>query len=176
MVTCKPGTHFDSLVKRCVENFEDKPYQDIESQPIQRPTTAAPAVVSPSVWISVVVVVNGSILALFLWLIIYKRQTRHTHAADAEASMSPEVQLAGGSDLAAAEREGPPTSCPHLNGGPNGVIKQEIPTWRKASEYDAGDGGNMHMCNGRKDHGIPLPATELGDAALVTTKTVQCTE
>ncbi|KAL0198956.1 hypothetical protein M9458_007496, partial [Cirrhinus mrigala] len=29
------------------------------------------------------------------------------------------------------------------------------------------------LCNGRAEHGLPLPATELGDSALVTAKTGQ---
>ncbi|KAJ8387577.1 hypothetical protein AAFF_G00152730 [Aldrovandia affinis] len=171
MVVCHPGKKFDNLVKDCVLS---KPEQATESSPILRPSTSLHApVVSPSVWIPVVVVVNGSILALFLWF-IYKRQTRHNHAAvDAEAEISPEVQLDGRTDPVAVKGEGPPTSCPHVNGGPQGLIKQEVPTWRKDYECDTGGGDSVHMCNHRMDHGIPLPATELGDAALVTTKTVR---
>lgn len=32
------------------------------------------------------------------------------------------------------------------------------------------------LCNGRAEHGLPLPATELGDSALVTAKTGQPVE
>lgn len=44
-------------------------------------TTVKPTsmvVLSPTLWISVVVVVVGSILALTFWFIIYKRQTRRS--------------------------------------------------------------------------------------------------
>ncbi|KAJ8254353.1 hypothetical protein COCON_G00209650 [Conger conger] len=171
-MTCPPGSKYDELVKHCIDNTDGKPQQSTELPPV--PSLHSP-VVSPSVWIPVVVVVNGSILALFLWFIICRRQLRHAHtAADAEAEISPGVQQAGRTE----DREGPLDSCPHLNGGPKGLLKQEVPDWRDAFECDAGggDGGSVHMCNGRKEHGIPLPATELGDAALVTAKTAQYTD
>lgn len=97
-------------------------------------------------------------------------------SADAEVESSPGVQQDGGTVLAEVAGEGPLASCPHVDGGPEGLLKQEAATWRDAIKSDAEGGGSAHMCNGRKDHGIPLPATELGDAALVTAKTVQCTE
>ncbi|KAG5832479.1 hypothetical protein ANANG_G00291600 [Anguilla anguilla] len=82
---CQPGFEFDNLVKVCVGKEAKKPQQATEPPPVLRNSTQAPSlhasVVSPSVWISVVVVVNGTILALFLWFIIYRRQRRHAHAA-----------------------------------------------------------------------------------------------
>ncbi|KAJ8332261.1 hypothetical protein SKAU_G00427440 [Synaphobranchus kaupii] len=192
MMTCQPGSEYDKLVKDCVQQAARKPQQATAPLPVLRAGTEAPSlhasVVSPSVWIPVVVVVNGSILALFLWFIIYRRQMRHSAGshdqsdcnapADTEAVIYPGLERAGRTDSAAVEREGPPTSCPHINGGPKGLLKPEVPTWRDAFECDAGGsgGGNVHMCNGRKDHGIPVPATELGEAALVTAKTAQYTE
>ncbi|KAG7460047.1 hypothetical protein MATL_G00217180 [Megalops atlanticus] len=176
--TCLPGFKYDSLVNACLRQ-----QNPTESPIVLQPSATVPPQGAPevslSVWITVAVVVNGSILALFLWFIIYKRQTTRSHTAvDTEAECSSGVQPAGRANPAAVavETEEPPISCPHLNGGPPSSAKQEAPTWQESLECDTGNEGGAYVCNGRKDHKIPLPATELGDAALVTTKTVQCTE
>lgn len=49
---------------------------------------------------------------------------------------------------------------PHVNGQAQEVPINEGPCGRS-------------LCNGWAEHGLPLPATELGDSALVTTKTGQ---
>lgn len=42
---------------------------------------------SPAVWVSVGVVVNGSILALCLWFIIYRLRATHTNSAGKRKTM-----------------------------------------------------------------------------------------
>lgn len=49
---------------------------------------------------------------------------------------------------------------PHVNGQAQEVPINEGPCGRS-------------LCNGWAEHGLPLPATELGDSALVTAKTGQ---
>ncbi|KAI5629379.1 hypothetical protein C0J50_2311 [Silurus asotus] len=49
--------------------------------------------------------------------------------------------------------------CPHVNS------KQEV--------FDCEMGWGRGSCKARGEPVVPLPATELGDSALVTTKTVQ---
>ncbi|KAJ8251611.1 hypothetical protein GJAV_G00223200 [Gymnothorax javanicus] len=176
-MTCPPGSEFDKLVKACIPKAERTFLLVTESPPVLWASSKAPSQhateVRPFVWVSVVVMVSGSILALFLWFIVYRRLNQHSRAADVQAEASPGLETAGGTDSMKFEGEGPPTSCPHLNGRPHGLLNQDVPTWGDVSECDAGGRGGMHVCNGRKDHGIPLPATELGDTALVTAKTVQ---
>lgn len=59
----------------------------------------------------------------------------------------------------------------HQNGGVVGGRSREEDTCVGVSGCSS-----SLVCNGnsRTEGGIPLPATELGGAALVTTKTVQC--
>ncbi|XP_036420938.1 uncharacterized protein LOC118804547 isoform X3 [Colossoma macropomum] len=61
------------------------------------------------------------------------------------------------------EREDPSLSCPHWNGKTEEVSVCEM-------------GWGRGICEGKMEHGVPVPATELGDSALVTTKTVQQAE
>uniref|UniRef100_A0AAZ3QDQ6 Uncharacterized protein n=1 Tax=Oncorhynchus tshawytscha TaxID=74940 RepID=A0AAZ3QDQ6_ONCTS len=152
-----------------------------ESQPVKWSSDVPPQydpAVSPAVWISVVVVVNGSILAMFLRFIIYKMQARHNHTAgEPEAGLIPPA-VDGDCTAAVVQREEEaPPSCPQLNSGPQTCFRQEVSTYSGASGCGSlGEVGGMFMCNGLREHWIPLPATELGDAALVTTKTVQCSD
>uniref|UniRef100_A0A4W5PPN2 Uncharacterized protein n=1 Tax=Hucho hucho TaxID=62062 RepID=A0A4W5PPN2_9TELE len=179
---CNPGTTWDKLLLTCVSWTRPKPAT--ESPPVKWSSDVPPQynpAVSPAVWISVIVVVNCSILAMFLWFIIYKMQARRNHTAgEPEARLNPPAKalLPVEGDCTAAvvqrEEEAPPF-CPQLNGGPQTCVRQEVSTYSGASGCGSlGEVDGMFMCNGLREHWIPLPATELGDAALVTTKTVQC--
>lgn len=75
--------------------------------------------------------------------------------------------------LPGAAEAGPP--CPHLQPDPQaglqwqeGSMKRELAraTWMEG-------GGGLPPCSKVQEHRIPLPATELGGTALVTTKTVK---
>lgn len=75
--------------------------------------------------------------------------------------------------LPGAAEAGPP--CPHLQPDPQtglqwqeGSMKRELAraTWMEG-------GGGLPPCSKMQEHRIPLPATELGGTALVTTKTVK---
>ncbi|KAL0992955.1 hypothetical protein UPYG_G00101440 [Umbra pygmaea] len=172
--TCPVGAKWDRLLKDCVL----LPLTKSSAQPklvteIQRSTPYNPAV-SPAMWISVVVILNGSVLALFLWFIVYKRQARRNHiVGDPEVSLDPLYTP----KLSVEREKVAPPSCPQLNGLPQTCFRQEASYHGGALGCDPhGEVGNRLICNVLRENCIPLPATELGDAALVTTKTVQCSD
>uniref|UniRef100_A0A673JF23 Tumor necrosis factor receptor superfamily member 13C-like n=1 Tax=Sinocyclocheilus rhinocerous TaxID=307959 RepID=A0A673JF23_9TELE len=99
--------------------------------------------ISPSVWICVGLVVSVSVLVLLLWFIIYRLQTLRLCAIFLER-----------------REEEAPSPWPHFNGQTQEMPIKEGPCGRS-------------LCNGWAEHGLPLPATELGNSALVTTKTGQ---
>ncbi|MFT7797870.1 TNFR13C [Arapaima gigas] len=178
--SCDHGLVWDKLVNDCTPLLQDKTLQVTDALLTSTWSTKVPcpqpSVVSVSVWISVASVTSIAVVALLLWLAIYRRERRpfqHTENMTAEQPFNRQ----GAEDQAVVlvvddEEKEAPTSFLHQNGGPLGDQEQEPPTWSGVVVCQAG----AHMCNGRKKHGVPLPATELGDAALVTTKTVQCSD
>ncbi|KAJ7992603.1 hypothetical protein DPEC_G00280400 [Dallia pectoralis] len=180
--TCPHGEKWDNLLMTCrlaVGERSPQPNLVTELPPEKLNTDGShqynPAV-NPAVWISVAVAVNGSILALFLWFIIYRRQTRHNHIDD-EPPFKAMPAVETDCNAAGVRVEEAPPSCHPLNGGPQTYFRQEASSFSDAPGCGPlGEVGSVFMCNSRREHGIPLPATELGDAALVTTKTVQCSE
>ncbi|KAM9434787.1 uncharacterized protein Hap1MRO34_002530 [Clarias gariepinus] len=144
---CPPGYVRDSLLKVCM---------------IQKAVTEAGMVMSTvppvqcwnvAVWISVcvIVVLSCLLLVLLLWLIIYRQCTRGKRNLECPTSYHHTVNTSSQS-----KKE----SSPHMNGR-----KQEV------SHCEVGLGRGF--CKAREEAAVPLPATELGDSALVTTKTVQ---
>uniref|UniRef100_A0A8C1UTI3 Uncharacterized protein n=1 Tax=Cyprinus carpio TaxID=7962 RepID=A0A8C1UTI3_CYPCA len=107
----------------------------------------------PSVWICVGLVVSGSVLVLLLWFIIYRR---HSGTSQPNKVVSPRN---GNRENKRYEEEAL-SPWPHVNGKAQEVPINEGPCGRS-------------LCNGWAEHGLPLPATELGDSALVTAKTGQ---
>lgn len=92
-----------------------------------------------------------------------------------DAGRPAEVDAEAGRDrpAMAAEEEEPPVAFLYENGGPAQGQDPMDSIWREAARCDEQGESSAHVCSGRKEHGIPVPATELGDTALVTTKTVQ---
>ncbi|XP_069053050.1 uncharacterized protein [Lepisosteus oculatus] len=184
---CAAGLFWDSLVRQCMKaqkNLTTEAAPVLEASAETPPGAGAP-VVSPLAWGCVLGVMCSSLLALLLWFIIY-RKYRRQHArtpADPEAEPPSELQRVGAGGAPPGEEDDqPPTSCPHLNG--NGVaagvqaprtLADSSPAGEEEEEEEEGR-LKVYICNGRKEHGFPLPATELGGAALVTTKTVQCAD
>ncbi|XP_077058633.1 uncharacterized protein LOC143711169 isoform X2 [Siphateles boraxobius] len=162
--SCASGSHWDSLLRICV------PLESLGLTPSPVPppvlSTRGPGpgpgpgqhqswlAISPSVWICVGLLASGSVLVLLLWFIIYKRHTR-TSQNTGEKDTTPHTPTA-------VEQE-EEALWMHLNGQ-----TQEVPV-------SAGACGRG-LCNGWAEHGLPLPATELGDSALVTAKTGQPVE
>ncbi|XP_062335997.1 uncharacterized protein LOC134035148 [Osmerus eperlanus] len=171
--------------------------QPATGSPVVRWATDASATMgdpafSLAVWVSVGVVVNCSVLALCLWFIIYRLRATHTNSADdPEAGLevpdkthpSMDRPRYHGSVVVLQRERGSPQSWPQMNGGgDHTAFSQEegLPCCRDSpgcgggqGEWGQGEGG-LVMCRSVREHVIPLPAIELGDAALVTTKTVQC--
>lgn len=88
-------------------------------------------------------------------------------------SLLPSRGMSRADALPGAAEAGPP--CPHLQPDPQtglqwqeGGMKRELAraTWMEG-------GGGLSPCSKVQEHRIPLPATELGGTALVTTKTVK---
>ncbi|XP_068434437.1 tumor necrosis factor receptor superfamily member 13C-like [Clinocottus analis] len=188
---CPAGKKWDSLVGTCVLTTSEtrpEPEAPVELPPVGQlrptaPTAQAHSVVllSPALWIFVVLATLGSILALALWFIIYKRQTRHrSQSEDAGLQQEPlqKTEPPAKSQQLLAERlqraSWAPSPCPHLH-----LEAQAGTNWEEGltacSDFakHAGTDGvrGLPTCSTR-EHRIPLPATEMGGTALVTTKTV----
>ncbi|KAK2916981.1 hypothetical protein Q8A67_001355 [Cirrhinus molitorella] len=158
-IACDPGMKWDSLLKRCF-SLE---YLGLISSTVPPPmlksvlSTRGPdeswSTISPSVWICVSLVATGSVLVLLLWFIIYRRHSRTSQNTDEKDSTAH-------TPTAIEQEEENLSPWLQVNGQTQEVPINEGPCGRS-------------LCNGRADHGLPLPATELGDSALVTAKTGQ---
>ncbi|XP_048037534.1 tumor necrosis factor receptor superfamily member 13C-like [Megalobrama amblycephala] len=162
--SCPSGYRWDSLLRNCISLETQGLTPSADPPPMLKPalSTSGPgpdepwSAISPSLWICVALVASGSVLVLLLWFIIYKRHGR-TSQNTGEKDSTPHT-------LATIEQEEKALSpWLHVNGQ-----TQEV----SISVASCG----RSLCNGRAEHGLPLPATELGDSALVTAKTGQPVE
>ncbi|KAG7218363.1 hypothetical protein INR49_020437 [Caranx melampygus] len=140
--TCPPGQVWDKLINSCFPKMEIRAEPDRPPEPPLQPhvnqvrvMTPVPQadpmmVLSPALWIFVVLATVGSIVALTLWFIIYRRETRHSSTSEeAEPGLEP---LQKTEPLAVihqlpSERNGPAqvfqreeealSPCPHLHQG-----------------------------------------------------------
>ncbi|KAF7691414.1 uncharacterized protein LOC124376122 isoform X2 [Silurus meridionalis] len=150
---CSPGFIWDTLVKSCIP-------QDVLWQ-TQKPFAEAAMVMSTgppvqcwwnvAVWIIVCAVVVLSSSALILWVIVYRQHTHGKRNSKCSASHH------RSNKTNSYDKDGDVGS--HVNS------KQEV--------FDCEMGWGRGSCKARGEPVVPLPATELGDSALVTTKTVQ---
>ncbi|XP_034395073.1 uncharacterized protein LOC117734868 isoform X2 [Cyclopterus lumpus] len=194
---CPAGTKWDSLVVACVVSESETrpgPEAATEMPPVGRVRSTDPPaqahsvmLLSPALWIFVMLATLGSILALALWFIIYKRQTRHSTTSE-DAGLQQEslqkTEPASKSQQPLSERNGPaersqratwaPPPCPHLH-----LQAQTGTTWEEGftacsdlAKHAGTEGVRGLPTFGTREHRIPLPATELGGTVLVTTKTV----
>uniref|UniRef100_A0A8D2ZXU3 Uncharacterized protein n=1 Tax=Scophthalmus maximus TaxID=52904 RepID=A0A8D2ZXU3_SCOMX len=165
---CSAGQKWDTLVNDCVRNTA--------------PATQVDAVtaLSPALWIFVVLATVGSILVLALWFVIYRRQTRPRQESlqktEPKATIHPLPSERNGQEemfLRAAEAVSP---CAHLHlGAQRGSEREEGFIACRGHAKHAGEeaGRGQSACSTMREHNrLPLPATELGGTALVTTKTV----
>ncbi|XP_023287441.1 uncharacterized protein LOC111673805 [Seriola lalandi dorsalis] len=195
---CSAGQTWDELIGTCLHSkTETRPEPERPTEPplqadVNQVRVIAPVpqadpmlMLSPALWIFVVLATMGSILALALWFIIYRRETRQgSTSEDAEPGLEP---LQKTIHPPPSERNGQaqmfqraaeaPWSCPHLHLGAQTGSKWEdcsgIIACRGLAKHagkEAGEG--LPACSRMRGHKIPLPATELGGTALVTTKTV----
>uniref|UniRef100_A0A3Q2TPD7 Uncharacterized LOC105918008 n=1 Tax=Fundulus heteroclitus TaxID=8078 RepID=A0A3Q2TPD7_FUNHE len=196
---CPEGKTWDILLRVC---FKMKPIANRKLHPptepiltVVDPITArlSPArstgqpdglVLSQTLWISVILVTLGSVLALTLWFVIFRRQTKaHKDLEDP----GPEQEVLQKAEPKAMfyppdrngqvpqRAENGPTACHQMHQG-----AQMDPKWEDgfsvcsdpAKHAAKEENGGLPACSTGADHRVPLPATELGGTALVTTKTV----
>ncbi|XP_031726839.1 uncharacterized protein LOC116396390 isoform X2 [Anarrhichthys ocellatus] len=194
---CPAGKRWDSLVSTCIQESETRPEPGPSAERslatvVQLRSTAPTAhsvmLLSPALWIFVVLATLGSILALSLWFIIYKQQTRHISTSE-EAGLQQEplqkTEPPAKSQPPPSERNGQaemlqiaawtPSPCSHLHlGAQTGNKWEEGFTASSDPAKHAGTEGfrGLPTSSTTRGHRIPLPATELGGTVLVTTKTV----
>lgn len=181
---CVAGTKWDSLIKRCM------PLKIPPDIVPQHPTPIAPppalirrhtttpsaqivAVFNPGLWIFVILATLGSILALAVWIVIYRRHTRDPIVEAKPAEQPLQKTDAPGhrperNGCAAEEVSSP---CHHLNTGLHAA-----PMWEEAGgahiERTKHNGRDWGGGSAVRQETVPFSATELGGTALVTTKTV----
>ncbi|XP_068574870.1 tumor necrosis factor receptor superfamily member 13C-like isoform X2 [Cebidichthys violaceus] len=194
---CPAGRKWDSLVSICFPESEtrpepgpstERPLATVVQLRSTAPTAHSVMLLSPALWIFVVLATLGSILALALWFIIYKRQTRHSSTSE-EAGLQQEplqkTEPPAKSQPPPSERNGQAemlqraawtvSPCSHLHlGAQTGKKWEEGFTACSDPAKHAGTEGfrGLPTCSTTREHRIPLPATELGGTVLVTTKTV----
>ncbi|XP_055051083.1 tumor necrosis factor receptor superfamily member 17-like isoform X1 [Misgurnus anguillicaudatus] len=155
--SCASGSFWDSLTKQCISHtsyelrssITDVPTAVVKSVLSGRDAGESWSAVGLSVWICVGLVVTGSLLVLIFWFIIYKHHSRTSQNTAGQKD-----------DYTAVTSQ---QEVLHLNGQLQEVSITEATCGRS-------------LCNGWAEHVLPLPATELGDSALVTTKTGQPVE
>ncbi|XP_054660353.1 tumor necrosis factor receptor superfamily member 13C isoform X1 [Grus americana] len=198
--SCLSSQCFDLLTKSCVkcsDLFKDNATLPLLTLPASRPTaesthvaptsTLAPTLPSMNLPSTLLIfgvpAVVGLILALaalwgFLACKVGKRR-RKRKAADEEAKANMDaaspLHSPGCQDPAALA----PAPCPHLNGGlkimgpPEKAGAKRRPCCRGDADGDIILLSTVYPRHEECNHSFPLPATELGATALVTTKTTQ---
>nr|XP_061805017.1 uncharacterized protein LOC133596262 [Nerophis lumbriciformis] len=197
---CPPGSKWDNVVTTCIQNQdlkETRPEPETEPTPVFHQRTTSPTAwsdpisLSPVLWIAVVLTTLGSIVALALWFILYRRQRRlNTTSGYKSISKDLNVPVSTVPSVIEEMEPGPeppqkiePPNKSHLSDpqrassasfyqqGPHDISKSQKATGR--GETDSTEElGELPVCNAMREHRLPLPATELGGTALVTTKTV----
>ncbi|XP_035510137.1 uncharacterized protein LOC118322537 [Morone saxatilis] len=186
---CPFGSRWDTLLNTCIPS---KTQTKAKPQPPTEPTAhisktfqVNPVMVfSPALWIFVVLATLGSILALTLWFIIYRRQTGLSRTSeDAELQRDPLQKTPAIIHSLPSQRNshtemmqraaGAPSPCSRAKTGlqrEEGLIAYRDPAKHAGTER----WGELptSTCSAISEHRIPLPATELGGTALVTTKTM----
>ncbi|XP_053708296.1 tumor necrosis factor receptor superfamily member 13C-like [Synchiropus splendidus] len=162
--SCPGGEKWDTLLSACIhEGAAPGPSDDpllpsdpelMAASPVGRSQSTSQ--VSPMLWTLVVLTTAGSVLALVLWMVIFIRRRRRTtgfrapdHPTKTEFLNKPAALPTG---VSSSESQGSAHSCHHDLPHPSAPSGPSLgPVW---------------------SHRVPLPATELGGTALVTTKTV----
>ncbi|XP_059203604.1 uncharacterized protein LOC131983053 [Centropristis striata] len=183
--TVHPLTHVVQL--RAMDPTEPSLPRGVQ---LRTPTAQVNSVMllSPALWTFVVLAILGSILTLALWFIIYRRQTRHSSTSeDAEPQREPLQKTEPSAQIHPTSPErnsqaqmlqqaaSAPSPCPHRHlGAQTGSLwEQGFTACRDPAKHAGTEGGRgLATCSTMREHRIPLPATELGGTALVTTKTV----
>ncbi|KAM9844258.1 uncharacterized protein ACBR49_013359 [Aulostomus maculatus] len=188
---CPAGRKWDTLLNVCIYR-EPEPEPEPQTElhlmvAVQRGATSPTApsdpvtVLSPTLWIFVVFATLGSSLALVLWLIIYRQQTRSSSTSeDTEPGLEPlqktptkthsPLPERNSSDEMMQKAASAPPPCPHLH--PEAQTGSDREDGSSNCRGPANHAGAEEGGGPVRAHRVPLPATELGGTALVTTKTV----
>ncbi|XP_040047741.2 uncharacterized protein LOC120828301 isoform X1 [Gasterosteus aculeatus] len=198
---CPAGKKWDSLISICVLKSTTRtepgpPTERPLAKVVQLRSTAPAAqahsvmLLTPALWVFVGLATMGSILALALWLVIYKRQTSTSAVSVAEEAGLQQHPLQkteqpAKSQPSSPERNGQaeimqraawaPSPCAHLHLGDQTGHKwaEGFTACSDPAKHDGMDEiPGMRACSTTREHRIPLPAIELGGTVLVTTKTV----
>uniref|UniRef100_A0A671V6K5 Uncharacterized protein n=1 Tax=Sparus aurata TaxID=8175 RepID=A0A671V6K5_SPAAU len=183
---CPVGSHWDSLVNDCfISLLPSEPTLPIvvKLRSTERTAQVNPVMVlSPALWIFVVLATLGSILTLALWFVIYRRQNK-----DAEQQQEPPQKTEPAAIIHSqpSQRNGhahmsqrgaaAPSPCyhPHLGAQTSSQWEGCLTSNGDPTKHAGTNGGRgLPTCSTVREHRIPLPATELGGTALVTTKTM----
>uniref|UniRef100_A0A8C3JE57 TNF receptor superfamily member 13C n=1 Tax=Calidris pygmaea TaxID=425635 RepID=A0A8C3JE57_9CHAR len=191
--SCLSSQCFDLLTRSCVQCSDL--FKENATEPARMVPTSALAPTLPSVdmpstlLIFGVPAVVGLILALAaLWGFLAckvgkQRRTRKAVDEEAEANMDAASPLPGPGcqDPAVPEDDAilTPAPCPHYNGGlkmaglPGKAGTKRRPCCQGDADGDIVLLSAVYPRHEECNHSFPLPATELGATALVTTKTTQ---
>ncbi|XP_061893355.1 uncharacterized protein LOC133642948 [Entelurus aequoreus] len=184
--TCLPGSKWDNLVNDCVSSsLETRPQPPT---PTELTSTFTPADVhsdpltalSPVLWVVLMFTTLAFVLALLVCFVMDRRQSRlHTTSEQTEAEAqtstsktstsktSPSKTSPSKSSTAAACAHHPHSHLHHQEWR-DGLHHCGCAGWGQPAREEEG----VLVCWPAREHRVPLPATELGDTALVTTKTV----
>ncbi|KAI7807455.1 tumor necrosis factor receptor superfamily member 17-like isoform X2 [Triplophysa rosa] len=152
---CAPGSFWDSLLKHCIssEPVGLRPSSAITDVPVaivkQVLSSGGPVEPRPAVSPSVWICVGLVMSASLLVLLFWFIIYKHHHRTSHNTG-NEDAHTAVSSQQEEDSK------------------LQEVPI----AEETCG----RSLCNGWAEHSLPLPATELGDSALVTTKTGQAVE
>ncbi|CAF90436.1 unnamed protein product [Tetraodon nigroviridis] len=137
---------------------------------------------SPALWMLVALAALGSLSVLILWLVIYRQQRS---SASASEDSKPEQQPLQKAEVlpvihslpsARSSHADDPSLCPfhlHLEAQSSLQCMEDTSPYRAATKHAGTEKSRgPPPCTAMREHRVPLPATELGGTALVTTKTV----
>lgn len=189
---CPAGFKWDYLLVVCVKNeSRQTPEHNKGTMVVVDQLRASVAsvrassglMVGPALWSCVALATLGSIVALAVWLFIYRRRRRPS--SPIEASLSGQELI-----LRTEAPSKPPPAERNRHTVVQGAAEPGSPCHQLHTEtpqglrfwdgFTACGGPTMHLGSeggpalpaGISEHRIPLPATELGGTVLVTTKTM----
>ncbi|XP_010139549.1 PREDICTED: tumor necrosis factor receptor superfamily member 13C [Buceros rhinoceros silvestris] len=189
--SCLSSQCFDLLTRSCVKCSDL--FKDNTTEPAHVAPTSALAPTLLSVDLPSILLIFGVLVVVVLVLALAalwgfsackaRKQRRKRKATDQEAEAN--TDAAGPlpepvcQDPAMPEGDATPASCPHLNrslkmpGPPRKAGAKRSPCCRGNADSDIVLLSTVYPQHEECNHGFPLPATELGATALVTTKTTQ---